>query len=665
MNSIEQYPLQAKADFVKKIAQSSPVNAIAELIWNALDADSDNVRVSIIHELDCVSKIEIKDDGNGINYNQAPSLFSNIGNSWKKLKHYSNKRRELHGKEGKGRIKAKSLGRVCDWITTYKDGDEFYTYKISIIDETVTITEKKVATTKKTGTLVVISEIIKDFTCFDEGKDEGSINELTDIFAIYLKHYKNINVVIGNKKLDITSAIKKSTSYDLIPIEHDNKIYDVKLEIIEWNKNKERKLYLCTEAGFPSLPITNKKFQMHDYSFSAYLKTPYVDKLVDEGIISLSELDDNIKKSIESAISKIKDTYRIKLSEDAQTVVDQWKQENTYPYKNEAQSVIETATRQMFDIVAVNVSSNIPDFMETDKKTRAFQLRLLREIIEKTPEDVQDIITSVLDLPKKDREALTLLLKNTDLSSVISMAQQITNRLHFINGLEELLFNDAYKKDFAERKQLQKLLEENTWFFGEEFNLVANDASLTNVLKKYARIHNMDIDLSETVKSFRNKERDVIDLMIAKTNSRSAYMTQENLVIEIKSPKQPTITNKEINQIESYATAVAEDERFNGVKANWNFFLISNKLDTVVSRKACQSDRPHGLISHSDNFKIWVKTWSELLQENKERHKFLAQSMNKEFNKSESLQFLREKHKQLLDTLIDKGLKKEEESSIQ
>ena len=100
-----------------------------------------------------------------------------------------------------------------------------------------------------------------------------------------IKHYKNINVVIGNKKLDITSAIKKSTSYDLIPIEHDNKIYDVKLEIIEWNKNKERKLYLCTEAGFPSLPITNKKFQMHDYSFSAYLKTPYVDKLVDEGIV--------------------------------------------------------------------------------------------------------------------------------------------------------------------------------------------------------------------------------------------------------------------------------------------------------------------------------------------------------------------------------------------
>lgn len=661
MNDIVQYPLQAKADFIKKVAQATPVNAVAELIWNSLDADSNNVWVTVTHELDCVSTIEVKDDGHGINYSQVQTLFTNIGNSWKRTKRISKKGRELHGKEGKGRLKAKSLGRVCDWITTYQEGSEFYTYTVSIIDETVRITDKVPATIKKTGTKVIISELIKDFTCFDEGADETTINELTDIFAIYLKHYSNINIFIGCQKLDIASAIKKETTYILAPIEDVDIEYPSVLEIIEWNKNKERKLYLCTKAGFPALTISNKKFQMSNYSFSAYLKTSYVDKLIEDSIISLSELDDKIKKSIDDAIIKIKEAYRIKLSEDAKTVVDQWKQENTYPYKSEPQSVIQGATRQMFDIVAVNVSSNIPDFMDTDRKTRAFQLRLLREVVEKTPEDVQDIISSVLDLPKKEREALAALLKNTNLSSVISMAQQVTNRLHFINGIEELLFSDFYKKDFAERKQLQKLLEENTWFFGEQFHLVANDESLTNVLKKYAKECNLKIELNEPVQSFRNKKRDIIDLMIAKTNQRSSYMEQNNLVIELKSPKQPVITNTEVTQIEGYATAIAKDERFHGIKASWNFFVISNELDAVVEGKANQSDRPRGLIYQTENIKIWVKTWAELLQDNKERHKFLEKSMNQTFTKSESLQFLQCKHKQLLDTLIDKGRLKEEQ----
>lgn len=398
---------------------------------------------------------------------------------------------------------------------------------------------------------------------------------------------------------------------------------------------------------------------MQNYSFSAYLKSSYIDKLSEENIITLSELDENVKKTIDEAISKIKEAYRAKLSEDAQTVVDQWKKEDTYPYKSAPKTIIETATRQMFDIVAVNVSSNISDFMDIDKKSRAFQLRLLKEIVEKSPEDIQDIVTSVLDLQKKDRETLASLLKNTNLSSIISMAQKVTNRIHFINGIEELLFNPAYQDNFLERKQLQKLLEENTWFFGEEYHLVGHDESLTKVLKKYANLHNLNVDIDTPVKSYRNKTRDVIDLMIAKTMQRTSYMEQDNLVIELKSPKQPTLTNKEVNQIEEYATAVANDERFQGVKAHWNFFVISNKLDAVVAQKVKQNNRPIGLVNDTDNIRIWVKTWAEIIQENKERHKFLAQSMDQDVTKQKSLEYLRDTHKQILKDLIDEGLKKE------
>ena len=215
MDDFEQYPIEAKNDFIKKISQANPINAVAELIWNGLDADADNIYVNIIHTLDCVSSVEVKDDGKGIPHQKAKNYFTQLGDSWKRTKHISDKGRALHGKEGKGRLKAKALGRICDWTTIYTENNEFYTYTISMIDENVKITNPTISSIKKTGTTVKVTELVKDFTCFDEGKDDVAINDLTDIFAIYLQHYKNISIFIGSKKLDVTKAIKRIRHYQL------------------------------------------------------------------------------------------------------------------------------------------------------------------------------------------------------------------------------------------------------------------------------------------------------------------------------------------------------------------------------------------------------------------------------------------------------------------
>ena len=71
--------------------------------------------------------------------------------------------------------------------------------------------------------------------------------------------------------------------------------------------------------------------------------------------------------------------------------------------------------------------------------------------------------------------------------------------------------------------------------------------------------------------------------MFSKTNKRSAADEVENLVVELKSPKQPTLTSAELGQIEGYATAVAADERFNGIKARWNFIVISNTTENQIN----------------------------------------------------------------------------------
>ena len=58
------------------------------------------------------------------------------------------------------------------------------------------------------------------------------------------------------------------------------------------------------------------------------------------------------------------------------------------------------AERKVFDILAVTASDYMPDFVSTPSKKKAFDLRMLRTAIEKSPEDLQIILNEVLGLPK-------------------------------------------------------------------------------------------------------------------------------------------------------------------------------------------------------------------------------------------------------------------------
>ena len=57
----------AKADYIASLSRASPLAAIEELVWNALDADAHEVRIDIIQNaLGAVEAIRISDDGAGI-----------------------------------------------------------------------------------------------------------------------------------------------------------------------------------------------------------------------------------------------------------------------------------------------------------------------------------------------------------------------------------------------------------------------------------------------------------------------------------------------------------------------------------------------------------------------------------------------------------------------
>src|SRR6185312_3019171 len=93
------------------------------------------------------------------------------------------------------------------------------------------------------------------------------------------------------------------------------------------------------------------------------------------------------------------------------------------------------------------------------------------------------------------------------------------------------------------------------------------------------------------------------DLVLSRTREASSNRW-EHLVVELKRPAH-RLTSEDIDQIRSYATAVAEDERFDQPNAHWDYVLVGNSTTTSVDDQREQVDRPFGLVQPSKRYTIW------------------------------------------------------------
>ena len=229
---------------------------------------------------------------------------------------------------------------------------------------------------------------------------DNAVQELAEIFALYLKDYRDVSIFYEGQRVDPGSAIAATRSANLSEIDDDGETCPVELEIIEWRTVTTRALYLCTEQGFP-LSKVSTRFHIGEFHFSAYLKSPLITKLHGEALLDLAEMDPLLNDCVEEAQQTIKTYFRERAATRARTVVEEWKAEDIYPFEGEAASPLEDAERKVFDILAVTASDYMPDFQSSPKKKKAFDLRMLRTAIEKSPEELQIIMNEVLGLPKE------------------------------------------------------------------------------------------------------------------------------------------------------------------------------------------------------------------------------------------------------------------------
>ena len=654
------YKVEVQEDHLERLANARPVQAVAELIWNAVDADATRVEVEIDSTDLRMQAITVRDNGHGIPFTDVQEFFGRLGGSWKTHGNRSKtKSRMLHGKEGKGRFKALALGRVSDWSVVYEEDGKRLHYTITLIRDNlidVRVTDPVPAQNTGTGVEVRVSELHRDFRSLEK---ESAIQEFSEIFALYLSDYSDVTISYQGAKLNPSTVIASQYAISLDPVQEDDQTYPVDLVLIEWETPTDRVVYLCSEDGFP-LQRKRPHFHTPGFQFSAYLKSRYVSKLHESGILDLPEMNPALQGVYEAAQERIKEYFREREAKAAQSAIERWKEERVYPYAEEPQTSVEEAERKVFDIVALNVNRHLPEFSEADRRTKAFQLRMLRQAIERGPEELRLILNEVLDLPKRKQRELAKLLEEASLANVISASKLVADRLKFLSALEVLLFNPDWKRHLKERSQLHRMLaDKNTWVFGEEFNLTVDDQSLTEVLRKHRKLIGDEVVIDRPVTRL-DGSRGIIDLMLSRAVPQNHADEREHLVVELKRPS-VTIGSDEISQVKSYAFAIAEDERFVSLKTRWNFWVISNALNSSGRREARQSDRPPGQVYKNENIEVWCKTWAEVLEEAKSRMRFVQDHLKANIDKESSLRYLQQTYEKYLSGVVDATESEDEE----
>ncbi|WP_369275769.1 ATP-binding protein [Streptomyces sp. R11] len=118
--------LEAGDDLVRQLShEREAVKAVLELVWNSLDADATKVDVTIERSgTTGVDKIVVADNGDGITPEKARTAFKQVGNSDKRVGGTTDRlQRPLHGKAGRGRLRAFALGDATRWTSTARAVD--------------------------------------------------------------------------------------------------------------------------------------------------------------------------------------------------------------------------------------------------------------------------------------------------------------------------------------------------------------------------------------------------------------------------------------------------------------------------------------------------------------------------------------------------------------
>lgn len=634
--------LEAAEDHVERLAkENDPIGAVKELIWNGLDAEATSIAVKIhVSPLEGVERVTVSDNGTGIAPEECERAFDRIGGSWKKgVERTLALKRIMHGKTGQGRLRGYALGRHIQWTTVAEStgGGRCQT----VIRATATARNdfeisEPTPTDNETGT--VFEGWGRQSPKLDQLTTDQAVTKIITEFAPYLTVYKDVAIDYNGTPIDPAAAIVRDDVYELAFLAGEAEDA-AQLRVIEWSMKTDRELHLCDANGI-TVDITDVGIRAPGFNFTAYILWKQMPQHQAEYLLG-EGTDSAIGSLIAAARAKLREHFKIREDEQRKEIVARWKADQVYPYSNEPATETERLERETFDHVASTIHRQLP---KNSARQQRVALTLISEAIKHQPDNVHNLLDRLFRLTADDKAKLERLLNRTELSNIIKAASEVTNRLDFLTALSHMVFEPEVRKLVKERAELHKILETETWIFGEHFQQLLSDRSLDTVLDRH---------LEKLGREARNREPvrrgdgsvGIVDLMLSRANRENG--TRQHLIVELKAPR-VVVDLPQVFQIQSYADAVVADPQFQDTDTRWDFWLITTKMTDAARRQARKTGLPvgcvHQVLEGPTSVRVWLRTWSEIIEECKDRLHYFREHLEHDPNIEQALEYLNTAH---------------------
>jgi len=586
--------------------------------------------------------------------------FESLGDSWKlKTSRTALKSRVIHGKEGQGRLKFYSLARRACWVSVYQDRGISFTLSIVIDADSLHKSSVSEPVESKsggeTGTVVELTPLKDNF---DWLISEEARLEFGAIFAPYILQYPDVSIVYDGHSVDPNATIERAHEFPQeIIICPRRVVKDLSLRVIEWkSKAGSRKIYFGGETGVV-LGSQPANITAPGFDFSVYAYSPFFQEIANANLLEVDGLTDpDFARVLEYIRETVGDYFRTRQAEKSSELIQELIDAGVYPYEGDPRDEVERRERQVFDIATHAVSSYSRDFKKADNSLKKITLGLLREAISHNPESVSRILRAVFNLPKVRQDEFSSLLQKTELGHIISASSLIADRIVALRVLGEMVFEPKHRHTIKERGELDVLVRDNTWIFGESFHFTMAEVGLTKIMGRVSQ--ELSLRREKGAKA-RKPDGKIgrIDSFMGRVVPHPDRRHREFLLVELKRPSL-VVSRKELDQLEDYVNAILAQPDFIGTSTFWSFYLVSGEYDAVVKERITQKDRPVGLYLDKPNHKVWVKSWAELIRDAESRLEFVQEKLQIEVTAEE----IGEKIAQLKSSILRVGLEMPSES---
>lgn len=631
--------VEVKARGIKnRLKTVKPYRAIAEYIWNGIDAGASTVEICYgCNAMENVTQLSIKDDGEGIPFSLVDKKFTPVLSSEKADQEVQHSL--IHGKNGLGRLTFFHFAQKAKWKTCYQTENKIkLSYEIAVdadnIDNYLPTVETQTQE-ENTGTTVSFENIfeLSDYYMQNELK-----RYLQKEFAWFLELKKDngVSILINGTKLEYENIVQDRESTAITIDTHNFEI-----TFIRWASklNRHYSRYYCKDQNckFKYSRPTTLNNRGDEFYHSVYITSEYFENftpgtpLASNDLLGTNDQSDEFKELIKQVNEILRTKRKPFIVDHAKKLVEEYEKTGIFPEFNSGNRWEQIRHEDLKETVVQLYQVEPKIFTNLNNVQKRTLISFIALSVDKGEiGDLFDILDGVISLNSSERATFARQLKTTKMSSIVNTIELISDRYKSVAEFKRLVFEPSMYA--GEVPHLQKMMEKNYWLIGEEYLLLtAAEPKFEEALRRYT--HLLHGTKQEATIDHQSKNREM-DIFLVRQGKKQSKI--ENVVLELKHPVNVRLGKKQFDQIYDYYQVIKSVDQFNASNMEWKFYLIANDFDsTGYIDSQIQSHQSHGEpgLIFVGEYKVYAFKWSEIFIEFELKHEFLNRNLKLELER--------------------------------